>query len=133
MKPKTGNTQQTEQAFLDSVKQALDDSVEQVDELTRAKLSAARHRAVDAASQSARWNVGNVLSVNWFDRRGAVIAGVFSIAVIAVLVLPNLTAQNPQQAVALIDDMELLGGADDLDFYQDLDFYLWVADEQVSG
>jgi hypothetical protein len=29
--------------------------------------------------------------------------------------------------------MELLGAAEELEFYQDMDFYLWVMDEQDSG
>ena len=51
-----------------------------------------------------------------------------------MLVIPQLqTPPAATQTVHLLDDMELLGASEDLEFYQDLDFYIWVADEQDQG
>jgi hypothetical protein len=60
-------------------------------------------------------------------------AGLLLVASILVLNSTQPPVQEPHQAISLIEDMELLGAAEELEFYQDMDFYLWVTDEQDSG
>ncbi len=117
--------------FLSRVKQQLDESSERIDELTLARLGAARRRAVEAASRDSHWRLGDVLVAG----RGAQLAWLAGgLLLLLLFLIPNLqTPQQGLQAVQLLDDMELLGTTEDLDFYRELDFYLWVADEQDKG
>ena len=122
---------QQEEDFLADVKRRLDASADHIDELTRARLGAARRRAVEAGSRSRGWRLGDVRVA----ARGAQLAWLAGgFLLLLVLVIPQLqTPPAATQTVHLLDDMELLGASEDLEFYQDLDFYIWVADEQDQG
>jgi len=106
---------QREQDFLDKAKAALDEGVEQFDALTLARLRSARRRALESTRRRSPW---------WIPAGGLAAA---SIAVLAVVlwfkpVGSDLVAAN-------VEDIELLTTADNLELYEELDFYRWL----VSG
>ena len=123
----------SDEEFLSEVKQQLQKSSDELDELTLAKLGAARRRAVEAASRSAVFRLGNVLSLGRGGMAILMLAGVLLIASVVLLKTAYPPVQQQLQPITLLEDMELLGAAEELEFYQELDFYLWVADEQDSG
>jgi hypothetical protein len=123
----------SDEAFLNQIKQRLDNTTEELDELTLAKLGAARRRAVAAASGSTVFRVGEILALGRTGRVVLVMAGLLLVASMLILKSTQPPSQEPLQALSLIEDMELLGAAEELEFYQDMDFYLWVMDEQDSG
>ncbi|MCG7993615.1 MAG: hypothetical protein JAY99_17055 [Candidatus Thiodiazotropha lotti] len=119
--------------FLDKVKQQLQSTTDELDELTLAKLGAARRRAVEAADRAAVFRFGDVLSLSRGGLPMLLLAGVLLIASIVLLKPAYPPVQQPLQPITLLEDMELLGAAEELEFYQELDFYLWVTDEEDSG
>ncbi|MCG8487830.1 MAG: hypothetical protein MI756_10220 [Chromatiales bacterium] len=123
----------SDEAFLSEVKQQLQKSSDELDELTLAKLGAVRRRAVEAASRPAVFRLGNVLSLGRGGMAILMLAGVLLIASVVLLKTAYPPVQQQLQPITLLEDMELLGAAEELEFYQELDFYLWVADEQDSG
>ncbi|MEW8628342.1 MAG: hypothetical protein AB2551_21545 [Candidatus Thiodiazotropha sp.] len=123
----------SDEAFLSEVKQQLQKSSDELDELTLAKLGAARRRAVEAASRPAVFRIGNVLAIGRGGMAILMLAGVLLIASVVLLKTAYPPVQQQLQPITLLEDMELLGAAEELEFYQELDFYLWVADEQDSG
>lgn len=99
----------------------LDRGVEELDEGTRLRLRAARLRALDALEGRSP-----------FGARAALAAGVCVLAVALVSAwwlrrLPHGTAFGDG-----LEDVELLAAADDLELYDDLDFYRWL-DDAESG
>lgn len=123
----------SDDAFLKEVKQQLQKSSDDLDELTLAKLGAARRRAVEVGSRPAVYRVGDVLSLGRGSMAILMLAGLLLIASAVVLNRANTPEQQQAQSITLLEDMELLGAAQELEFYQELDFYLWVTDEQDSG
>ncbi|MCG8016661.1 MAG: hypothetical protein JAY97_10635 [Candidatus Thiodiazotropha sp. 'RUGA'] len=123
----------SDDAFLSEVKQQLQKSSDELDELTLAKLGAARRRAVEAGSRSAVYRFGDVLSLGRGSMTILMLAGLLLIASAVLLNRANTPEQQQVQSITLLEDMELLGAAQELEFYQELDFYLWVTDEQDSG
>jgi hypothetical protein len=108
--------------FERSAKQAFDESVRGVDAATRARLVAARERALENAG-GARSNLGWSWSL---APSGALAAA----AVVAVLLLahhPRSTEVGPQQ---FPNDLEILLGNEDLAMLdEDIDFYSWLEDQ----
>ncbi|MEW8218783.1 MAG: hypothetical protein AB2770_10505 [Candidatus Thiodiazotropha taylori] len=120
----------SDDAFLKEVKQQLQKSSDDLDELTLAKLGAARRRAVEVGSRPAVYRFGDVLSLGRGSMTILMLAGLLLIASAVLLNRANTPEQQQAQSITLLEDMELLGAAQELEFYQELDFYLWVTDEQ---
>ncbi|MES9970617.1 MAG: hypothetical protein ABW092_11335 [Candidatus Thiodiazotropha sp.] len=123
----------SDKEFLNRIKQDLDNSAEELDELTLARLGAARRRAVEAGSGSTGFHLADILVLGRGTRAVLVMAGLLLVASLLILRSTQPPPQDQLQALSLIEDMELLGAAEELEFYQDMDFYLWVTDEQDSG
>ena len=110
--------------FLNKLSNSLDQSVEEMDVSTQAHLRAARHEAV-AASE--------VQSLPaWLMPVGS-LAAAATVAVLTVslwMVPPDggVDAQLPP-----MEDFALLSDSEGLEFYEDLDFYLWLDEEQKAG
>ena len=120
-----------DKAFLDDVKRRLDKGAGEIDELTLARLGAARRRAVEAGShRHSAWHLGDILVAGRWGRVVWLAGGLLLLAL--VFLRPPLFAPA-SQPLHLLDDMELLGSSEDLEFYQELDFFVWVADEPGEG
>jgi hypothetical protein len=108
--------------FERSAKQAFDASVRGVDAATRARLVAARERALEQAG------VRSNLGWNWSLAPAGALAAA---AVVAVLVLahhPRSTELGLQQVPG--GDLEILLGNEDLAMLDDdIDFYSWLEDQ----
>jgi hypothetical protein len=108
--------------FERSAKQAFDASVRGVDAATRARLVAARERALESA-RGARSGLGWSWSL---APSGAVAAA----AVVAVLMLANHPRPAELGQVPNTSDLELLLGNEDLAMLdEDIDFYSWLEDQ----
>lgn len=98
----------------------------QLDEATRAKLRAARLRAVDAGSEPRL--------CGWAPRQwlAAGAAGALAAALLAVwtLVPGPGGADRGSVDVASSSDMELLLGGEDFDVVQNLEFYAWLEEQK---
>jgi hypothetical protein len=123
----------SDEAFLSEVKRQLESSSDELDELTLAKLGAARRRAVETAGRTSIFPISDVLTLGRGGMAILMLAGFLVIASVVVLKATHPPEKQQYQNLALIEEMELLGGEEALEFYQDLDFYLWVMDEQDSG
>jgi hypothetical protein len=123
----------SDEEFLNQIKQDLDKSSEELDELTLARLGAARRRAVEAGSEHAGFRLGDILALSSTGKIAIAMAGLLLVASLLILKSTQPPPQVQLQALSLMEDMELLGAAEELEFYQDMDFYLWVTDEQDSS
>jgi hypothetical protein len=98
----------------------------QLDETTRARLRAARLRAVDAGSEPRPFG--------WAPRQwlaaGAV--GAFAAALVAVWTLVPGAAGVDRGSVDVANssDLELLLGGEDFDVVQNLEFYAWLEEQK---
>jgi hypothetical protein len=128
----TGNDQQKalgEQVLLSAAKATLEDSVGQIDAQTLARLAAIRQRAVDAA-------MSRQSAAAWFSRWVLPMGGAVT-AMAAALVVFTLWVQPPEQnaaPVAALEDLNILTGSEEIEFYQELEFYEWLAvNEKAAG
>ncbi len=101
---------QADADFAARVRQHLDAGLAAQDALTLARLRAARLNAVAVAPRRPAWAAALPLA-----------------AACAALVIALEHAHAPQGAASGLDDVELLAGHEPLEFYQDLEFYAWLA------
>jgi len=115
-----------DEGFARAAGHALDGLTEGLDGPARLKLDAARRRALagEPVVESPR------ASGPWWLPAGAMVT--VSMALMA-LVMWWPTLESPQTPTELMADMELLAAAEEVSFYQDLDFYLWLAEQDHAG
>ena len=113
-----------DQAFIARIKTLLDRSTNTLDARTRARLQAARRRAIAQIGAPPIWTLSR-----WLLPVGVAAA----LAVVGVIGLWWLQPGAPPSMAATLEDAELLFAADNLDLYQNLDFYRWLAAKERSG
>ncbi len=110
------------------VKDLLDEEVKNLDARTKARLEQARTLALDAAGES-RWTL--------FVRRRWLMFGSFATAATAAAAVFLWLHASPGVLPARqIEDFEIITSQEKMDFYQNLDFYRWLAaseNEQSEG
>lgn len=97
--------------FRETIAERLRDSEEQLDELTLARLRAARLRAMEAAARPARPKL---------------VAGGLAGAVTVLVLALSVWWLQPQSVAPPLEDLQLLTVGDDLQLMEELDFYLWL-------
>ncbi|MGB4548022.1 MAG: hypothetical protein WBI10_03800 [Syntrophales bacterium] len=108
--------------FLNRVREALNESAGNLDGPTLARLGDIRHRAVEAADEGP----GLMLRLpRWVKMSG------LATAAAAVMVFSLwFTSPKHDLAVKNPEDFEIVLAKDQIDLYEDLDFYSWLADEE---
>ena len=110
-------TEPKDDDFLQRVRSALDQSARELDELTVARLRAVRHQALEAPPRrrTGLWITGLTA--------GAIAAGLVALLVIAPVAAPPATG---------LESLDLLVEAE-IDLYDDLEFYRWLAESGHAG
>jgi len=115
-----------EKRFLENARQVLDDSIHDLDSGTRSRLTQARNAALDARLQKQR------------KRRRLLAWGTPAVGLAAAVLVGVMVFRGPQpSAEAYVADFDILSSEESLDFYEDIEFYEWLAegvdDEEISG
>ncbi len=115
----------SERELLTRISKALDDSVDRLDAETCHKLNAARQRAL--AQQKRK----TFFTSNW---NKAILATAFTVFIAVLVVKPQWPLINEQGVIEeeSFEAMELMAAQDALDLYEELEFYTWLADEDVT-
>jgi negative regulator of sigma E activity len=117
--------EQDKEQFAEKSKALFDDSVERLDAATLSQLNQARHRALEevaAARPRTQW-------LRWMP-----VTGVAAAAVVAVMVMNVPVAVQTGESI-MTTDFELLLEDDNLEMFEDLEFYSWLeaADLDANG
>ena len=112
--------EQKDVQMLEKIKAALDESSEQLDQDTVRALRQARQNALEQLNKS-RWN--------WQPMTGLAVAASVTIFAVGVVMLQT----NQNDMMPNHEDMPLLSAGDDLEFYENLEFYQWLAFEERSS
>lgn len=111
--------------FAARVGQRLRDSADSLDAHTRSRLNQARQRALEELSPRPLW------------QRHPALAGAATAAVAVVALLMWQPIENGPEIIAppALDapDLELLMTDESLDMLEDLEFYTWLAAEDLGG
>ncbi len=116
--------------FIEQVRQGLDECVEQQSPRLLGRLRAARREALSGATG----RPANLARHRWL---GAALASLF--VVIASTSLWFESSQGPESSVGAqllavsASDQQMLRQGDDMELYQDLEFYYWLQQEQAHA
>jgi hypothetical protein len=114
---------QHDNEFLTKVRANLDAAREQLDEHTRSRLTTLRHEALER---------GQVRRPPW--TQWLLPAGGLAVAVTVAALSVNLWTAKPVMDEALpLEDMALLSDSEGPEFYEDLEFYQWLAEEEQNA
>ena len=108
--------EQQQQRFLAEAKAALDEHARQLDGVTQIRLSAARRRALAGGPALPRWPLPAALAA----------------ALLASLMVWHFTTPGLPEMMAEAEDLELLMSEEDIEFYEDMEFYQWLADAKAG-
>jgi hypothetical protein len=106
------------------LKQSLDQQASELDTATLSALRQARVHALNALESKQRWFKPNTIWVG-----GLVTATTLLIALLLVWPGENDISPEMVQGVA---DIDLLFDDDSIELYEDLDFYLWLEQQESS-
>lgn len=112
-------------SFIKKIKQELDEGTERLPAGIQSRLTRMRHEALEAGERQgflARFTGLNP-ALRW---PGLVTA---SVAVLAVF----LYFQTPGGIQPNLEDIDLLASEDQLELYEELEFYAWLAEQEVGG
>lgn len=112
------NDRDKEKKFAGSVKAVLDRSLEDLDGSVQVRLREARRKALESTPKG-------IPAFLW--------AGGFATASVLVLVTGLWLFQPASSPVMSLEDVEVLAAAEDPEFYDELDFYHWLAETDRSG
>ena len=116
------NANDQEKYFLGKVKDLLDEGVEDLNSQTRQRLEHVRMSALRAAGEKYS---GLFTPLRW------TMVGGFSTAMMAAAAFFFWQHTPPGELpVREVDDFEIITSSDHIDFYQNLDFYRWLAIEE---
>lgn len=118
------DSQNTDQ-FLHKVKSTLDSAVDELDGATQARLRAARREALSLKTPAK----ARAHRPAWLYSLG----GLATAATVAVLGVSLWLMPSPENiATPPLEDLALLSDAEELEFYEDLEFYLWLDNENLD-
>jgi hypothetical protein len=113
-----------EAEFLSRIQQQLDQSCDRLDARTVSRLNSIRHAALEHKQKK--------VNPLWLSFGGMVTATflVFSLNLTS-LQLPG-SAGLPADEAATLEDIEILTTTEELDFYEEYEFYQWLAENDSS-
>ncbi|WP_455210466.1 DUF3619 family protein [Kaarinaea lacus] len=118
----------TDDILLKAAKTTLDDNSALLDEDVRQRLQQARRTAVAAAMSTSKVPSKPVIKPKW-----VVAAGSFAVLTMIISIVFFLNATVPETSpMASVEDMPILTAPEELELYEELDFYQWLAEEQDS-
>lgn len=109
-------TEPDENAFVEQIRRQLDSQAEQLDELTIARLRAARLRALASAPPQRRL---------WLPAIGG--------ATLAAALLAVVLWQAPPELPGPFEALDIVASSEELEMIEDLDFYDWLEATQTTG
>ena len=119
--------------LMDGIRRRLDADVDALDDATLARLGDARRAALAVAARPAargRWKprLAGHGPGDWM-----LPAGAFA-SVVATAVALTLMVGDPGAGIAgEIDDLEMLTAGEEIELYENLEFYLWLQDREHTG
>lgn len=127
------NSRDIDAQLIEGIRHRLDEEVDSLDSATLLRLAQARRLALAAAAvPRPRWRRTIRLSTgpagDWLVPAGA-LASILATAVALTL----MVAEPGNGSARELDDVELLTAGEELELYENLEFYLWLQDREQTG
>ena len=129
----SNNSRDMDAQLIEAVRNRLDEQVDGLDSTTLLRLAQARRLALAAAVEARpRWRRTMRLSSrpagDWL-----VPAGAFASVLATAVALTLMVAEPGNGSAREMDDVELLTAGEELELYENLEFYQWLQDREQTG
>ncbi len=122
----TPKKQLTDEVLLKAAKSTLDENTALLDDDVRQRLHNARRAAIRAATSSTQQTAKTTSRSSW----AVAAAGSFAVLTLVIsVVLYQYRPESDPSSMASIEDMPILTAPEELELYEELDFYQWLAEE----
>ncbi len=121
-------TKHNEDKFESNIRQGLDEAVDTLDANTLSRIRQIRTQAVGKEKIKTEG-----LQLNWlFNKQGLFVGG---LATACVMVLAMMLLFNSPTSIQTIpeEDIELISSSDNLEFFEDLEFYEWLEEDALPS
>ncbi|VAW92124.1 hypothetical protein MNBD_GAMMA23-909 [hydrothermal vent metagenome] len=118
---------QNSDALLKHSQQCLDDSVDKLDVDIKDKLFKARRHALNQHYHHQQQKAASRWWKNWLPLTSAAVTATL---IIGISIQSGLWQSNE---LVLNDDLELVTALDNIELYDDLDFYQWLAEDELQA
>jgi len=126
------NEEAKEAAFNHAAQKTLDESLDQLDSSTQLRLQTIRREAIKQCED--KQDSGKTNHNRQWSSWVLPASGFASIALVMVLTIGLWQQTGTEQNIlANLEDMSLLTASDDLELYEELEFYQWLAVEQNAS
>jgi len=117
------NDEDRDRAFIEGVRAQLDASLEDVDEEVRRRLHRARMRALEEEEVRRRpvWDLLRIPAL-----------GMAAAAILLIAFLTYMGGPSKDQSIAQVENVELFASKESLELLVNLDFYLWLSEEEEN-
>ena len=116
---------QDEQVFLDKARNELDRSCDRLDGHTQSRLNSIRHAAIEHG----RRHPGRALLAPF----GGLVTACVLVLVVSVFFQGSETpAPSVPDNSSAIEDLDILTSAESLEFFENLEFYQWLEENEAS-
>ncbi len=127
-------SRQQDDRLIERIRRRLDESVAELDEATLSRLAQARQRALSAepghSRRARRWirSLAVRPASDWLVPAGALAS------VVATVLALALTVSEPENGLARqVEDLDLLSAGEELELYENLEFYQWLDEREQTG
>ncbi len=113
-----------ENSFLKKVKRSLDKSEENIPAETLSQLHRIRQEALKTNKKE------NIRAIKWIPMPYPALA---TAAVVLLAVLLSFPGDREQAPFNSLEDLEILASNNKIEFYEELDFYAWLVEEESDA
>lgn len=116
----------SEDAFLENIREELDRSCESLDGHTQSRLNSIRHAAIEQGQKSP----GRALLAPF----GGFVTACVLVLLVTVYYPGQTELSSPETpgTVSPIEDLDILTSNESLDFFENLEFYQWLEENESS-
>jgi hypothetical protein len=117
---------QSEQQFLNNISDELDRSCDGLDGHTQSRLNSIRHAALEHGRKS--------LSRTLLSPFGGLVTACVLVLVVGMLYQgqPETPIQIAPDSISPMEDLDILTSAESLELFENLEFYQWLEENEIS-
>ena len=129
----SNNSRDIDAQLIEGIRHRLDEEVDGLDSATLLRLEQARRLALAAAAgprprRRRMIRLSNRPAGDWL-----VPAGAFASVLATAVALTLMVAEPGSGSAREVDDIELLTAGEELELYENLEFYQWLQDREQTG
>jgi len=116
--------EKSDKNFLKKAKDVLDQNIEELDGATVSRLRKIRYAALEKS---------DTIEHSWWQRLRLPAVALMTASLIAVVTIVQMRTPVELSPINTVEDIEILASNEQIDLYENFDFYTWLVEEQQNA